>query len=577
MKASEYILPTTKDDPSDAVVASHKLMIRAGLVRKSSAGLYNFLPLGYRVLRKIEAIVREEMDRSGALEFYLPILTPSDLWETSGRWDRMGHEMFRITDRHKLSYALGPTHEESFASLLKPILKSYKDLPKNVYQMHTKFRDEIRPRFGVIRSREFIMKDAYSFHLDSESLNDTYELMRKTYRTIFKRCGLKTIPVQADSGSMGGSGSEEFMVISPIGEETLSICPSCGYSGNIEKTPVNWKHVESDSNLKLEKVSTPKTSSIEDVAKLLEITAKETIKSVYLVTNDGRKVLVFLRGDRELNEVKLNNHLGSSELRNMSDKEASELGIVTGFCGPKQFPKELISLYDTSISKTSSYVAGANEIDFHYKNFILNRDYPESITQLDLSKSEQNDPCPSCESPLSQEKGIEVGHIFKLGEKYSKAFDIKVLDKQGKSRLVTMGCYGIGVNRTMATVIEQANDEKGIQWPISIAPFEVALVSIAKGKEELEQVEKIYKYLLDQKIEVFWDDRDLGPGFKFKDSELIGFPIRITLGKSFFEKKEYTILNRKTNEEATYSFQNEKELLDLINSMRVKLFQELEA
>jgi prolyl-tRNA synthetase len=577
MRASLYILPTTKEDPTDAVVASHKLMVRAGLIRKSASGLYNYLPLGLRVLQKIENIIREEMNHSGALEFVLPILTDAELWKKSGRWQRMGKEMFRLKDRHEVEYALGPTHEESFSELMKPILKSYKDLPKNVYQIHTKFRDEIRPRFGVIRSREFIMKDAYSFHLNTESLDETYELMRKTYRKIFSRCGLKTIPVQADSGSMGGSGSEEFMVVSPIGEETLTLCDNCGYSGNVEKTPLIFQHTQTTLELpKLEKVHTPNKESIEEVAKFLNKTPKETIKAVYLKADSQINVVVFLRGDRELNEVKLNNFLNTIELRPLSKEDCSKLNIALGYCGPLFKPSgEVKVLYDVSIDPNLPYVIGADELNYHFIGFVPKRDLPNQNYQ-DFSKAQAGDPCPSCGSPIREEKGIEVGHIFKLGDKYTKAFDIKVSDANGRQVLLTMGCYGIGVNRTMATVIEQCQDEKGIFWPISIAPFEICLLSITKNSTELAQIELIYKAMKERGLEVFWDDRDLGPGFKLKDSELIGFPIRVTLGKKFFENKEYSILNRKTNQEINYSFSSVNELIEKVVELRKKLFEELE-
>lgn len=577
MKASEYILPTTKEDPNDAVVASHKLMIRAGLIRKSSSGLYNYLPLGFRVLKKIENIIREEMNKSGALEFVLPILTDASMWKQSGRWERMGKEMFRLKDRHENEFALGPTHEEAFADVMKPILKSYKDLPKNVYQIHTKFRDEIRPRFGVIRSREFIMKDAYSFHIDSKSLDETYELMRVTYRKIFQRCGLKTIPVQADSGNMGGSGSEEFMVVSPIGEETLTLCDSCGYSGNVEKTPLVWKHSPNVlENSNLEKVHTPNMETIEEIAKFFNISPSQTIKAVLLKADEKWNLIVFLRGDRELNEVKLNNFLGTSELRPLSSKECESLGIVAGYCGPtKENKKEIKILFDSSIDPNNSYVVGANEKDYHYKGFVPSFELGNNINYRDFSKAKTGDPCPNCGSHLREEKGIEVGHIFKLGDKYTKAFDIKVLDEKGKQVLLTMGCYGIGVNRTMATVIEQSNDANGIIWPISIAPFEVCLVSITKTPDEKEKIQRIYEYLIQNGIEIIWDDRDLGPGFKLKDSELIGFPIRLTFGKNFFEKNEFSILDRKTMQETFFPYTTNEDLLGTILKLRKKLFDEL--
>ncbi len=575
MKASSYLIPTTKDDPQDAVVASHKLMLRAGLVRKSSSGLYSYLPLGLRILKKIEAIVREEMDLAGALEFQLPILTPSEIWKESGRWDKMGKEMFRIKDRHDVENCLGPTHEESFCVLVKPMVRSYKDLPINVYQIHTKFRDEIRPRFGVIRSREFTMKDAYSFHLDEGSLDETYQKMRLTYRRIFGRLGLSTIPVQADSGNMGGSASEEFMVVSPIGEETLTICESCGFAGNIEKTPVISAKINSFSmDLAEEVVETPNKKSISEVAEFLSIKEFETLKAIALAY-DGKYVLVFLSGDRELNENKLKNFLGANELRPMGQTELSKFELVAGFIGPglKEHP-DLLILVDSLVDWESGYVAGANTFDKHKKGVKLKNYFKKDVIQaLDLSQAREGDLCPNCNSGLKAQKGIEVGHIFKLGQKYSKAFEISVLNDKGKSTLTTMGCYGIGVNRCMATVIEQCNDEKGIFWPISIAPFEICLVSIAKTPEDNAKIGDVYNGLKKANYDIIWDDRDLGPGFKFKDSELIGFPIRITMGKGFLEKNEITILNRKTMEEKTILYQSLDDLKKELDLIRDSLFR----
>ncbi|MDF3818913.1 proline--tRNA ligase [Leptospira sp. 96542] len=578
MKASAYLIPTTKDDPQDAVVASHKLMMRAGLVRKSASGLYSYLPLGLRVLRKIEAIVREEMDKAGALEFQLPILTPSEIWKESGRWDKMGKEMFRLKDRHNNESCLGPTHEESFCVLVKPMVRSYKDLPINVYQIHTKFRDEIRPRFGVIRSREFTMKDAYSFHLDEGSLDETYQKMRKTYRTIFDRMGLVTIPVQADSGNMGGSASEEFMVVSPIGEETLTICNSCGYSGNIEKTPVvatNSVNKQSFGAGK-EKIHTPGKKTIFEVAEHLGTVESNLMKAV-AVSYDGNYAIVFLEGDRELNENKLKNFLGANELRPMGNTELESFGLIAGFIGPN-FPKseKLHVIVDSLLDWNFGYVSGACEIDYHESGVKLSDHLnKDGVSIVDVSQSKVGDPCPNCGKGLSAEKGIEVGHIFKLGGKYAKAFGISVLNDKGKATTTTMGCYGIGVNRCMATVIEQNNDDKGIHWPISIAPFEVCLVSIAKNPEDIAKIENIYQTLTKAGIEVLWDDRDLGPGFKFKDSELIGFPLRLTLGKGFLEKGEITILERQSMTETTTQFTNPEDLVSLIQSKLNELRKKL--
>lgn len=578
MKASQFLIPTTKEDPQDAVVASHKLMIRSGLVRKSGAGLYFYLPLGLRVLRKIESIVREEMDSSGALEFQLPILTPSELWKTSERWDKMGKEMFRLTDRHGNENCLGPTHEESFCTVMKPLLRSYKDLPLNVYQIHTKFRDEIRPRFGVIRSREFIMKDAYSFHLDDESLDETYQLMRKTYRSIFQRMGMVTIPVQADSGNMGGSASEEFMVVSPIGEETLMICTSCGYNGNIEKTPLVQKQLSSATEefQPGKKLSTPDAKTIQDVAHFLGVQESDCIKSLALIV-DETPVLVFMLGDRELNEAKLKNVLFANEIRPMNGEECNKYGLIPGFIGPeKTFHKDIKLFLDASIDPTKSYVAGANEIDSHVKGLVLG-DRMGNLQIHDLSLARSGDPCPNCGSNLSEEKGIEVGHIFKLGQKYAEAFDIKVMDERGKPQVLTMGCYGIGVNRCIATIIEQCNDEKGIYWPISVAPFEICMVSIAKAPEDIEKINSIYQDLKAKGMDIIWDDRDLGPGFKFKDSELIGFPIRLTLGRAFLEKQEISILNRKTGEETTHNFESTEVLYKELSVIRDALYKEIQS
>ncbi|EKT86097.1 proline--tRNA ligase [Leptospira santarosai] len=576
MKASKYILPTEKENPADAVVASHRLMIRAGLVRKSSAGLYFYLPLGLKILQKIKQIVREEMNETGALEFDLPILTPSDFWEQSGRWTAMGKEMFRINDRHDLSYALGPTHEESFSFLLKPLLKSYKDLPINVYQIQTKFRDEIRPRFGVIRSKEFIMKDAYSFHIDDVSLDDTYQTMRVAYRKIFDRCGLKTIPVQADSGSMGGSTSEEFMVVSPIGEETLLLCNSCGYGSNSEKTPLVLKKENISAKLGEKKdISTPGKKSIAEVGAFLGISEVETIKAIAL-KSDKKKILVFLRGDLELNLHKLHSLLRIADSEPMTDAEIRDLGLVPGFIAPVAPNDKVKVLYDRSLLKDFPYVVGASKEDFHTQGFVLEKEISGLPEFADVALARDGDLCPNCNSPLKAEKGIEVGHIFKLGDKYTKAFGIQVLDQNGKSRVLTMGCYGIGVNRTMATVIEQCNDEKGIFWPISIAPFEVALVSIAKGEEQFSKVEEFYNVLMNKGIDVFWDDRDVGPGFKLKDSELIGFPIRITIGKKFFENGEVSIYNRKKDKEESFAFAGFEDLVERVESLRRELFAELE-
>ncbi|MBU44358.1 MAG: proline--tRNA ligase [Spirochaetaceae bacterium] len=583
MKASRFLIPTLREDPQDAQVASHRLMLRAGLVRKVGAGLYHLLPAGLRVIRKIESIVREEMNRSGALEFQLPVLIPSDLWEKSGRWETMGKEMFRIQDRHEVWNVLGPTHEESFTDLMQQILRSYRDLPVNVYQIHTKFRDEIRPRFGVIRSREFIMKDAYSFHADEQSLDETYQEMRRTYRRIFQRAGLETVPVEADSGAMGGSGSEEFMVPSEIGEEVLLL--SKEYRGNQEKTPVIYEEsLEAGADTKrpkppeasdMEPIATPKIKTIEDLAKFLDVPALDLLKSVLYRTESGL-VFIGIRGDRDINEVKLKNHLGCSELEPASDKDFEKIGSVAGSAGPFGLKQadNLKLLFDLSALTRPTWITGGNARDLHVKGFWLTDEQRKAA--VDLALAVDGDPSPAGDGPLKAMRGIEVGHIFKLGRKYTDAFKMTVLDPDQKPITPIMGCYGVGINRTMATVIEQSHDDKGIIWPISVAPFEICLVSITKTEEEKGRAQEVYEAFLNRGLDVLWDDRDLRPGVRFNDAELLGYPIRITLGKFFFQEDQAELQVRKTGEakkvEAGKDFQG---LIQEVESIRNQLLAEL--
>ncbi|MCB1175221.1 MAG: proline--tRNA ligase [Leptospiraceae bacterium] len=547
MKASRMIIDTLRDVPADASVASHQLMLRAGLMRSSGAGLYNFLPMGLRVLRKIEAIVRAEMEAAGAREFLLPILTPAELWQKSGRWDAMGREMFRLKDRHDNEYALGPTHEEAFSQLLGGILRSWKDLPVNVYQIHTKFRDEIRPRFGVIRSREFIMKDAYSFDLDAAGLEETYQLMRQTYRRIFERMGLDTIAVEADSGTMGGSASEEFMVASSIGEEVLLVSDASDYKSNQEKTPVVYSatlasqsRADTVSSAELEKVHTPGIKTIQEVAQHLKKGLQQTMKAVAMVA-DEKPVMVFIRGDRELNEVKLRNYLKASELFAATDMQLEAIGTVAGFIGPLDLAPDVQVLWDSSLTTGEEYVIGANQKDYHYCGYTP----PAKRQSIDLALAVAGDPSPDGQGTLKEMRGIELGHIFKLGEKYSRAFDIQVLDKNGKAVTPLMGCYGIGINRAMATIIEQNHDEYGICWPVSVAPYAFVLVGISSRPEDAERIDALYTELLEAGLEIIYDDRDARPGVKFKDAELIGYPVRLTAGKSYIEKGELEIQLRR--------------------------------
>ncbi len=547
MRVSKYILPTLKENPSDAVVLSHRLMMRAGLIRKESAGMYAYLPIGLRVLRKITGIVKEEMDRAGAHECLMPEMTNADYWKESGRWETMGPEMIRITDRNGLEYSLGPTHEESFTNLVRSVISSYRDLPLNLYQINTKFRDEIRPRFGVIRSKEFIMKDAYSFDIDQAGLDESYNAMSKAYRRIFDRCGIATIPVQADSGNMGGSASEEFMVASEIGEETLLLCDKCEYRANSEKAEYTRAEIKSESAAEeLKEVSTPDVKTIEDLVKFFKFNEDKFLKSVIYVA-DGKPLMVVVPGSREVNEHKLKNFIGALELDLANDDVVETvIGAPFGFAGPVGI-KDTRIVFDVSVKNMANAVTGANKKDYHFSGVNPGRDF-NIKEESDITSARAGDICPKCGSAMYEKKGIEVGHIFKLGYKYTKAMNLTVLDEKGASITPIMGCYGIGVNRTMAAAVEQNNDERGIIWPKAIAPFQVHLIGIAKTDEETAAVDKIYETFLDAGIDVLYDDRKASPGFKFADADLIGIPLRVTAGKGYFANGELEFKERKSKD-----------------------------
>lgn len=581
-----FLFSTRRHDPQDAQVDSHRLMIRAGLIEKLGAGLYHILPMGLRSLRKIENIIRQEIDRTGAYEFELPILVPASLWQKSGRYDIMGKELFRIKDRHDNWNVLGPTHEETFTDLLSNLIKSYKELPINVYQIHTKFRDEIRPRYGVIRSREFIMKDAYSFHIDQESLNQTYQDMRLAYRRIFARTGLETIPVEADTGAMGGSGSEEFMVPSQIGEETLLLNESRSYRSNQEKTPVVYSDLNVDDFSKiniqdvenqLKKIHTPSTQTIDSLATFLNRDTKKLLKTIlyraYYSDQQIETVMILIRGDRQLHEIKLKNYLGAIEVLPASNSDFENIGSAVGFAGPLHLKKQVRIIFDMSVATNEKWVTGANQVDYHYDNF-----YPVMISQdwhkqlIDVSLAVEGDLSPDGNGVLMSIKGIEVGHIFKLGDKYTKAMSMTVLNESQKPIHPIMGCYGIGLNRTMATVIEQNFDDKGIVWPITVAPFEIVLVDICKTGDERIRTEKLYQQLIDAGFDLLWDNRDLRPGVKFNDAELIGFPIRLTVGKTFFESGKVEVMIRKSGKKTEIG---ETQLVDELHRIREQLIKEL--
>jgi prolyl-tRNA synthetase len=539
MRLSRYILPTMKEDPSDAVVISHKLMMRAGLIRKESAGMYIYLPLGFRILKKIMNIVREEMDRAGALEFLMPELTNADLWKESGRWETMGPEMIRIKDRNDIEYALAPTHEEAFTSVVRSLISSYRDLPLNVYQINTKFRDEIRPRFGVMRSKEFIMKDAYSFDIDEAGLEESYQTMRKTYRHIFERCGLETIPVQADTGSMGGSNSEEFMVASEVGEEALLICQSCDYKANQERADYLRMPAKQEPMQKIETVDTPNVKTINDLAAFFNFPADKFLKSIIYLA-DNRPVMAVVPGSREVNELKLKNYLGAVDLTIAPDNIVEEVtSAPVGFAGPVNKFK-IRTIFDISVKDIVNGITGANIADKHFKNVNPGKDFMIK-DEADITTAIEGDMCPKCGKAMIVKRGIEVGHIFKLGYKYTKSMNVTVLNDNSRESHPIMGCYGIGVNRTIAAVIEQNYDDKGINWPLSIAPFHVHLIGLIKTDDEINAADEIYSDIVNSGLEVLYDDRKASPGFKFADADLVGIPVRVTIGKNYFTNKEVEI------------------------------------
>ncbi len=533
MKLSQMFLPTRKEVPAEAEAVSHQLMLRAGLIRKVSSGIYCTLPLGYRVLKKIQNIVREEMDRAGAQELLMPTLLPAELFQATGRWEVYGPLMFRLKDRNKRDFLLGPTHEETFTEVVKAEIKSYRQLPINLYQIQNKFRDEIRPRFGVMRSREFIMKDAYSFDKDQEGLDESYLKMHDAYVNIFDRCGLDYIIVDADSGAIGGSNSQEFMVKSEIGEDTVVFCSKCGYAANIEKAECVREFHEDHAEKTLEKIYTPNVRTIEELEKFFEGEASRFVKTL-IYKADDKIVAVLVRGDREVNEIKLLNLLGCIEIEMADPETVKKITCAeVGFAGPLGLNIETYA--DKEVQGMKNFVVGANETGYHYKNVNVNRDFKITKTS-DLRNITKEDPCPKCGAAIGIAQGIEVGHIFKLGTKYSKPLECTYIDENGKEQLMIMGCYGIGVNRTMAAIIEQNSDENGIIWPMSVAPYQVIVVPVMAGDEtQFKLAQKIYDELDKEGIDVILDDRDERAGVKFKDADLIGIPVRITVGKKASE------------------------------------------
>jgi prolyl-tRNA synthetase len=544
MKASQLFYPTLREVPSEAEIASHQLLLRAGFIRKTTAGVYSYLPLAKRVLRKIENIIREEMDRAGGQELMMPIIQPQELWEKSGRWSVYGDEMFRLYDRHNRGFCLGPTHEEIITTLVDAEVQSYRDLPLLLYQIQNKYRDEIRPRFGLMRGREFIMKDLYSFDADYEGLDVSYKKMYTAYQSIYDRMNLNYRVVEADSGAIGGNESHEFMVLADSGECTVLYCESCDYAANVERaqcivpdnTPLqsDWRDIE--------KISTPGLRTIQDLVKNLGIPEQEQVKTL-MYSADEEIIAVVLRGDRDLNEIKLKNFLGAKQLFMADEASVRErCGAGFGSLGPVGLK---VKIYvDLEVARLQNFSCGANEDNYHFRNANMGRDIvPEAV--IDMRNAVEGDICPICSANLQSIRGIEVGHIFKLGTKYSDALGASFRNTDGEEKAMVMGCYGIGVSRTMAAAVEQNNDANGIMWPIPIAPYHVIIIPVNTNKEEqMQAANAIYEELIGAGVEVILDDRDERAGVKFKDADLIGIPIKITIGPKSLQEKQAEVKKR---------------------------------
>lgn len=530
MKMSNMLVSTLREVPAEAEIDSHKLMLRAGMIRKMAAGIYNYMPIGLKVLKNIEEIVREEMNTAGAQEFLASAVLPAELWQESGRWDVYGDEMFRLKDRNNRDFCLGPTHEEVFTDIARNEIKSYKQLPVNLYQIQTKYRDERRPRFGIMRSREFIMKDAYSFDKDQAGLDVSYDKMHDAYVKIFNRCGIDAKCVEADSGAIGGANSAEFMVKSEVGEDDVVFCSACDYAANIEKAEATPEKAEVEELLEMEKVATPDSRGIYEVSEFLKVSPKKTVK-LLMFNVDGKIVGVVVRGDREVNEVKVANAAqASGDIIMASNEEYTKAtNCEPGFGGPVGIKVDLL-LVDEEVANMYNMILGANETGYHLKNVNYGRDFEGVVG--DFRKIESGEKCPKCGSEVTIARGTEVGHIFKLGTKYSAAMNATFIDENGKNVPFVMGCYGIGVTRTMASIIEQHHDENGIIWPLSVAPYHVSVIAVnIKDEAQMKIANKLYDELRKIGVDAILDDRNERPGVKFKDSELIGIPMRVTVGK----------------------------------------------
>jgi prolyl-tRNA synthetase len=567
MRYSQYLLPTLKEVPSEAEVPSHQLMFRAGMIRKLASGIYSYLPLGLRSIRKVETIIREEMNRAGAIEVLLPFVQPAELWQESHRWEEYGSELARFKDRHNRDCCLGPTHEEVITDIARKEIRSYRQMPLNLYQIQTKFRDEIRPRFGVMRAREFIMKDAYSFDADEKGADESYKKMIEAYTHIFTRCGLKFKAVEAETGLIGGTFSHEFMVLAETGEETIVSCTHCSYAANIEKAEFRRQVKSGQSHGKgsqkpVQKVLTPEKRTVEEVTQFLHVSPQDLVKTLIFESDKGC-VAALVRGDHEISEKKLKAVWGSENIQLASEETVEEITHAPkGFAGPIGLSTPILADHD--LQEMVNFVTGANEKDAHLTHVNTGRDFQVSQF-VDIRKFSLGDLCPLCGKETRTDKGIEVGHTFKLGTKYSKAMGATFLDDQGKEKEIVMGCYGIGVGRTVAAAIEQSYDQNGIIFPMPIAPFQVLIlpvnINIGLLKETAEQ---LYQTCSENGIEVLYDDREETPGVKFKDADLIGIPLRVTLGEKNLKKGLVEIKKRSTGE---ISLIKKKEVLSKIKEI----------
>ncbi len=564
MRMSKMYLPTLKENPAEADVVSHQLMLRAGLMRTLTAGVYTYLPLGYRVIRKIEEIIRQAMNEKDGQELLMPIIHTSELWKESGRWDKFGPLMIKFQDRKGREYCLGPTHEEIVTDLVRDEIRSYKDLPLNLYQIQTKVRDEIRPRFGVMRGREFIMKDAYSFDIDYQGLDNSYQSMYDAYSKAFANCGLDVRAVEADTGAMGGKDSHEFMVLANSGEDRVAFCNSCDYAANVERAvagEITNKNTQEEKEL--EKIHTPGQKTIEEISSFLEVQSENTIKALALLV-DKEPILVLMRGDDQLNEIKLLNYLAADELTVVADDKFTEYyNSVAGFIGPVGM--DGIKIYaDKRIKDIVNAVAGANQEDYHYINVNPERDF-KIDKYLDLRNVTAGDLCPKCEGQLEIKSGIEVGHIFKLGTKYSESLQARYLDENGREQPIVMGSYGIGVTRLVAATIEQHHDDNGIAWPKAVAPYQVIILPLGNNDDVKNKSEEIYNELTSRGIETLLDDRNERAGVKFNDAELIGIPLRLTVGARSLKNGIIEAKIRKTGEDKEIILGNSVEaIIDLL-------------